>query len=249
MQQGSIDLGKVAISPKGAYLAAATYERLDCVTAGNGTYLSLKDGNKGHAVSETAWWLCLVTGQQAVEAAQAATSAAQNALDKANSAHTAAGNANDKAAAASAAAQAANAVIAQAESAVEDAQDAAEQCRQVIASASQVESLGLIPTAMSVDYPDTITLGNPNDRYIKPVFTPSHVIPNVIYLGDDKAVSVAPNGRITVNGEGESVVHVVPTNKTSLYKTIRIKVKRAGLRLVNARTSLRLTASGNLRLN
>lgn len=242
MQQGSIDLGKVAISPKGAYLAAATYERLDCVTAGNGTYLSLKDGNKGHAVSETAWWLCLVTGQQAVEAAQ-------NALDKANSAHTAAGNANDKAAAASAAAQAANAVIAQAESAVEDAQDAAEQCRQVIASASQVESLGLIPTAMSVDYPDTITLGNPNDRYIKPVFTPSHVIPNVIYLGDDKAVSVAPNGRITVNGEGESVVHVVPTNKTSLYKTIRIKVKRAGLRLVNARTSLRLTASGNLRLN
>lgn len=191
--------------------------------------------------------------QETVEGMQTATTNANNAAKSANDAaakaNTAAGNANDKAAAASAAAQAANAVIAQAESAVEDAQDAAEQCRQVIASASQVESLGLIPTAMSVDYPDTITLGNPNDRYIKPVFTPSHVIPNVIYLGDDKAVSVAPNGRITVNGEGESVVHVVPTNKTSLYKTIRIKVKRAGLRLVNARTSLRLTASGNLRLN
>lgn len=242
MQQGSIDLGKVAISPKGEYSAAATYERLDCVTARNGTYLSLKDGNQGNDVSETAWWLCLVTGQKAVEAAQ-------NALDKANSAHTAAGNANDKAAAASAAVQAANAVIAQVETAVTEAEEAAEQCRQVIASASQVESLGLIPTAMSVEYPDTITLGNPNDRYIKPVFTPSHVIPNVIYLGDDKAVSVAPNGRITVNGEGESVVHVVPTNKTSLYKTIRIKVKRAGLRLVNARTSQRLTSNGNIRFN
>ncbi len=249
MQQGSIDLGKVAISPKGAYSSTAIYERLDCVTAGNGTYLSLKDGNTGHAVSESSWWLCLVTGQQAVDAAQAANEAAQNALNKANSAHTAAGNANNQAAAASAAAQAVNAVVAQAESAVEDAQEAAEECRQVIASASQVESLGLIPTAMSVEYPDTITLGNPSDRYIKPIFTPSHVIPNVIYLGDDKAVSVAPNGRITVNDEGESVVHVVPTNKTALYKTIRIKVKRAGLRLVNARTSLRLTANRNLRLN
>lgn len=249
MQQGSIDLGKVAIAPKGAYKKETTYERLDCVTAGNGTYLSLKDGNKGNAVSDTASWLCLVTGQQAVEAAAAALEAAEDALDKANSAHTAAGNANDKAAAASAAVQAANAVIAQVETAVTEAEEAAEQCRQVIASASQVESLGLIPTAMSVEYPDTITLGNPNDRYIKPVFTPSHVIPNVIYLGDDKAVSVAPNGRITVNGEGESVVHVVPTNKTSLYKTIRIKVKRAGLRLVNARTSQRLTSNGNIRFN
>lgn len=187
--------------------------------------------------------------KNANDAAQAANEAAQNALNKANSAHTAAGNANNQAAAASAAAQAVNAVVAQAESAVEDAQEAAEECRQVIASASQVESLGLIPTAMSVEYPDTITLGNPSDRYIKPIFTPSHVIPNVIYLGDDKAVSVAPNGRITVNDEGESVVHVVPTNKTALYKTIRIKVKRAGLRLVNARTSLRLTANRNLRLN
>lgn len=249
MQQGSIDLGKVAISPKGAYSAAATYERLDCVTAGNGTYLSLKDGNKGNAVSEAAWWLCLVTGQQAVDAAQAANTAAQNALDKANSAHTAAGNANDKAAAASASTQAANEVVSLAQSAVEEAQEAAEQCRQVLASASQVESLGLIPTAMSVDYPETITLGNPNSRYITPKFTPSHVIPNVIFMGDEKAVSVAPDGLITVNGEGESVVHVVPTNKTSLFKTIRIRVQQAGLRLMNARTSLRLTASGNIRLN
>lgn len=249
MQQGTIDLGKVAISPKGGYSATATYERLDCVTAGNGTYLSLKDSNIGHAVSDTEWWLCLVTGQQAIDAAKAANEAAQTALNNANSAHIAAGNADNKAAAASAVTEAVNAVLSQVETAVEDAQDAAEQCRQVVASASQVESLGLIPTGMSVDYPDTITLGNPMERYIKPKFTPNHIIPNVIYLGDDEAVSVAPNGLITVNGEGESVVHVVPTNKTSLYKTIRIKVKRAGLRLVNVRTSLRLTANGNIRFN
>lgn len=249
MEQGSIDLGKVAISPKGAYNKETTYERLDCVTEGNGTYLSLKDGNKGNAVSDTASWLCLVTGQQAVEAAAAALEAAEDALDKANSAHVAAGNANDKAAAASAAAQAANEIIGQASEAVESVQDIVEQCRQVIASASQVESLGLIPTAISVDYPETITLGKSGDRYITMKFTPSHVIPNVLYLGDDKAVSVAPDGRITVNGIGESVIHVVPTNKTSLYQTIHIIVKRAGIRLVNSRKVMRFTSGGNIRFN
>ena len=156
----SIDLGKVAISPKGAYSTATTYERLDLVSHNNGAYLSIKDGNTNHAVTDKAWWFCVVSAEEALTAAANANAAKEQALQMANAANTAAGNANTQAAAASAATIAANTAAEEALTAKEETISATELCQALIDAASQVTSLGLLPTGMTVEYPEELTLGN-----------------------------------------------------------------------------------------
>lgn len=245
----SIDLGKVAIAPKGDYSATATYERLDLVKANNSGYVSIKDNNTGHPVTDILWWMCVVDGSDAQKQAQAAKTAAENALQMANAANTAAGNANTQAARASAAQQSAEAVIADATEATETANDAAARCEEIIAAAGSVEQLGLLPTRLAVEYPAEITFGNLAELYVKGILFPEYTQPNILYLGDNQAVSIAPDGRISILKEGTSTIHVIPTNNTQLFKTIQIKVHTAGLRMVNNRTTIRLTAKNELRLN
>lgn len=245
----SIDLGKVAIAPKGDYNSNTTYERLDLVKANNSGYVSIKDGNKGHAVTDTTWWMCVVDGSEAQAQAQAASQAAANALQMANNANAAAGNANTQAASASAATSAANAAASAATDATEDIQDLAAQCQSIIEAAAAVEQLGLLPTSLTVEYPAEITFGNAANLIVKGILSPDYVLPNILYLGDDKAVSVAPNGEITVLREGESTIHVIPTGNTRLYKTIHITVHAPTIRLVNNRATIRLDQSNNIRFN
>lgn len=245
----SIDLGKVAISPKGAYSSATTYERLDLVSFNNGAYLSIKDNNTNHAVTDGAWWFCVVSAAEALTAAANANAAREQALQMANVANTAAGNANTQAAAASAAATAANTAASEAQTAKEETISATELCQALIEAASQVTSLGLLPTGMTVEYPEELTLGNLAEIFIRAKLQPEYSLPNIMYLGDNNAVSVAPDGRITINHEGVSVIHVIPTGNTQLYKTISIKVKCAGISLVNNRSTAMLLSSGNFLLN
>lgn len=80
------NLGKVGLTPKKAYSADITYERLDFVTAGDSSYVSLQDNNLGHPVTDEAWWQVLASGA----ASTAAAEAAQVAADKANAAAEAA---------------------------------------------------------------------------------------------------------------------------------------------------------------
>lgn len=245
----SIDLGKVAISPKGAYSAATTYERLDLVSHNNGAYLSIKDGNTNHAVTDKTWWFCVVSAEEALTAAANANSAKEQALQMANAANTAAGNANTQAASASAAATAANTAAEEALTAKEETISATELCQALIDAASQITSLGLLPTGMTVEYPEELTLGNLAEIFIRAKLQPEYSLPNIMYLGDNNAVSVAPDGRITIHHEGVSVIHVIPTGNTQLYKTIEIKVKCAGISLVNNRSTAILLSSGNFLLN
>ena len=56
------NLGKVGLTPKKAYSASITYERLDFVTAGDSSYVSLQDNNLGHPVTDGAWWQVLASG-------------------------------------------------------------------------------------------------------------------------------------------------------------------------------------------
>lgn len=231
----SIDLGKVAISPKGAYSTATTYERLDLVSHNNGAYLSIKDGNTNHAVTDKAWWFCVVSAEEALTAAA--------------NANTAAGNANTQAAAASAATIAANTAAEEALTAKEETISATELCQALIDAASQVTSLGLLPTGMTVEYPEELTLGNLAEIFIRAKLQPEYSLPNIMYLGDNNAVSVAPDGRITINHEGVSVIHVIPTGNTQLYKTISIRVKCAGLAFVKNRNTAMLLSSGNFLFN
>lgn len=80
------NLGKVGLTPKKAYSASITYERLDFVTTGDSSYVSLQDNNLGHPVTDGAWWQVLASGAASTEAATAALAAAAKALEAAEAA-------------------------------------------------------------------------------------------------------------------------------------------------------------------
>ena len=93
MAEGNIRLGKVAFVDKGTYSAATTYNTFDFITTDDSCYLCIKDGNKGHALTETTWWKCIARGTTATAAAKKAEDAAKLANEKATAADSAAGKA------------------------------------------------------------------------------------------------------------------------------------------------------------
>lgn len=76
---------------------------------------------------------------------------------------------------------------------------------------------------------------------------PSGAGRNVLYIGDNLAVTVFPDGGFTINKAGHSVIHCIPTENTSLYKTITIDVVEPVMRKVAA-ASIRFLANGKIRL-
>lgn len=134
------------------------------------------------------------------------------------------------------AADRANTAAAAAEQAVADVQEA-------IAS----QSLG-IPNRMTVDYPQYLTVGNKeNNKILATLYPLATALQNVLFLADNNAVSVYPDGSIHINKAGRSVVHVVPTLNTALYRTLLITVSEPSVRLVT-KSSVRLLAGGTFRL-
>lgn len=83
-------VGKVGITPKGTYSAETTYERLDFVTDGSSSYLSLVDNNLGNALSDTTKWQLCTSVADAVQKATEATAAANTAAEEAEKAREAA---------------------------------------------------------------------------------------------------------------------------------------------------------------
>ena len=108
---------------------------------------------------------------------------------------------------------------------------------------------GIVPFTLEVECMERITLGNLSPKPISVVLTPAGTLKNVIFLCDNKAVTVAPDGRIQVVAKGRSTVHVIPTMNTALAKTLQIEVTAPSLRMVNTRKQLRFTQGGALRLN
>lgn len=175
-------------------------------------------------------------------------SATKNATDATSAANSAAQTADNAAQRAHAATTAANTATTNASNATAAAIEAKEDCEEVIAAAAGMEPLNLVPTAMTVEYPSRLLIGNMAENFIRATLAPTSVKPNVLFLGDDKAVSVTPDGRITILSAGVSVIHVIPTCNVALYKTIQIKVSEPTVRLVTL-SSIRLTANGNFRFN
>lgn len=175
-------------------------------------------------------------------------SATKDATDATSAANSAAQTANNAAQRTQAATTAANTATANANNAAAEANAAKEDCEEVIAAAAELEPLNLVPTAMTVEYPSRLLVGNMAENFIRATLAPASVKPNVLFLGDDKAVSVTPDGRITILAAGTSIIHVIPTCNVALYKTIQIKVSKPTVRLVTL-SSIRLTANGNFRFN
>ena len=105
----------------------------------------------------------------------------------------------------------------------------------------------IVPTSMTLSYPSRITNRNNAIRNILSTMAPSGAARNVLFLGDDLAVTVFPDGGFVINRAGQSKIHCIPTENTSLYKTITIDVVEPVMRKVTA-TSLRFLANGKIRL-
>lgn len=87
-----------------------------------------------------------------------------------------------------------------------------------------LQSAQLLPLKMNLAYPARITYGNPVAQKIVAELLPAYQRLNLLFLGDDGAVSVSPGGELTVNKVGRSKIHVIPTTNTALYKTAQIDV-------------------------
>ena len=222
--------------------------------------------NKAKTAAETATEAAKTATKNANTATEAANTAAKNATDKATAADTAAKNANTKADAADKAAVAATtaANTANSKAALADqkataadnaanlAGETAEEARATIVRLEELEKslvgqYKMIPTGMNLDYPPRITFRNTVPRRITYELLPTNTGRNVLFLGDDNAVSVQPDGSLTVNRTGISKIHVIPTENTSIYRTIQITVAEPELRRVKS-NSLRLMGNGSFRL-
>ena len=248
-----IPLGKVAFTDAVSYNAEKTYKRFDFIDTEDSSYLSLQNNNKGHAVTETAWWKCLARGTTATAAAAIANAAAALANEKATAADTAAGRVNNAITQANTAATNAQQQATAAQQATEEAIDKISEMNAGLERLEELEDTLTAqarqqPTSMTLKFPPKITKGNKEVLRITASLSPAGTGNNVLFLGDDKAVSVAPDGFLTVNGIGTSRIHVIPTENTGIYQTINIEVVPLSVRLCTTST-LRLTANGAFRFN
>ena len=114
-------------------------------------------------------------------------------------------------------------------------------------SAIENNRLFIMPTGLQVESPTSLTVGNIHEHFMKAKILPASAYQNVIYIADNKAVSVEPDGRILINGVGHSLVHVVPLANPGLYKTVGITVHQPYMRKTAVNT-LRFMSDGTLSL-
>jgi hypothetical protein len=220
--------------------------------AADSAITSATSANNAASTANTA----AAAANQAREAANAAAASANTAATNANTAKDAA---NTAAAAANTAKDAANAAATAATTAKNAANAAANNANQQAEAAydtivrmedladSLVAQYKAIPTAIELDYPKMVTYRNTVMGRIGYTLLPTNTGRNVLFLGDNNAVTVMPDGGFIINKPGVSRIFVIPTENTNIYKTIEITVAIPGLRKVKA-NALRFMGNGNLRL-
>lgn len=182
---------------------------------------------------------------EAVKNAETATAAAKTATTNADAATAAAKTATTEAEKAT---DAVNTATAEAQAATGEAKTATAAANKATSDVLAAFA-GLIPSSLTVKYNERLTLGNIQPVYIKAELQPEGTLKNVIFLSDNKAVTVNPDGRVQIVAKGRSVIHVIPTCNTAIAKTIAMTVEEPTMRLVNTRSQMRFTQSGGIRLN
>lgn len=185
------------------------------------------------------------SANDAAGTAGAATEAAKKATDAATKASSAADTANKEASSVNAAKSEALAAAARASSTATTAEAEIEKMKQLQESISGAASLA--PTRMELTYTKRITQRNPYVQRIVAKMFPSYSLQNVLFLGDDVAVSVDPAGIVTPLKIGTSRIHVIPTQATHLYKTINVTVQAPSVRLTGG-GKIRVDSKGRIRL-
>lgn len=174
----------------------------------------------------------------------------ENAVKATNSANEAAKSANNAASSANTATSNANKATEAAKTATNNANEATGDARVVIARLEELEvslisKYKLIPTSMKLNYPKKVTYRNTQPFKVEVELLPVDTGRNVLFLGDDRAVSITPDGVFMINGVGMSKIHVIPTENTGIYQTIQIEVQEPGIRLTSG-NGMRLSGSGGI---
>lgn len=213
-------------------------------SAGNADKATTAANNAAKSANDAAGTAGAAT-EAAKKATDAANGAASNATNAATKASSAADAANKEASSVNAAKSEALAAAARASSTATTAEAEIEKMKQLQESISGAASLA--PTRMELTYTKRITQRNPYVQRIVAKMFPSYSLQNVLFLGDDVAVSVDPAGVITPLKIGTSRIHVIPTQATHLYKTINVEVQAPSVRLTGG-GKIRVDSKGRIRL-
>ena len=213
-------------------------------SAGNADKATTAANNAAKSANDAAGTAGAAT-EAAKKATDAANGAASNATNAATKASSAADTANKEASSVNAAKSEALAVAARASSTATTAEAEIEKMKQLQESISCAASLA--PTRMELTYTKRITQRNPYVQRIVAKMFPSYSLQNVLFLGDDVAVSVDPAGIVTPLKIGTSRIHVIPTQATHLYKTINVTVQAPSVRLTGG-GKIRVDSKGRIRL-
>lgn len=213
-------------------------------SAGNADKATTAANNAAKSANDAAGTAGAAT-EAAKKATDAANGAASNATNAATKASFAADTANKEASSVNAAKSEALAAAARASSTATTAEAEIEKMKQLQESISGAASLA--PTRMELTYTKRITQRNPYVQRIVAKMFPSYSLQNVLFLGDDVAVSVDPAGIVTPLKIGTSRIHVIPTQATHLYKTINVTVQAPSVRLTGG-GKIRVDSKGRIRL-
>lgn len=213
-------------------------------SAGNADKATTAANNAAKSANDAAGTAGAAT-EAAKKATDAANGAAFNATNAATKASSAADTANKEASSVNAAKSEALAAAARASSTATTAEAEIEKMKQLQESISGAASLA--PTRMELTYTKRITQRNPYVQRIVAKMFPSYSLQNVLFLGDDVAVSVDPAGIVTPLKIGTSRIHVIPTQATHLYKTINVTVQAPSVRLTGG-GKIRVDSKGRIRL-
>ena len=213
-------------------------------SAGNADKATTAANNAAKSANDAAGTAGAAT-EAAKKATDAANGAASNATNAATKASSAADTANKEASSVNAAKSEALAAAARASSTATTAEAEIEKMKQLQESISGAASLA--PTRMELTYTKRITQRNPYVQRIVAKMFPSYSLQNVLFLGDDVAVSVDPAGIVTPLKIGTSRIHVIPSQATHLYKTINVTVQAPSVRLTGG-GKIRVDSKGRIRL-
>lgn len=235
-----VALDAVSGATKAANEAAAKAN----TSAGNADKATTAANNAAKSANDAAGTAGAAT-EAAKKATESANGAASNATNAATKASSAADTANKEASSVNAAKSEALAAAARASSTATTAEAEIEKMKQLQESISGAASLA--PTRMELTYTKRITQRNPYVQRIVAKMFPSYSLQNVLFLGDDVAVSVDPAGVVTPLKIGTSRIHVIPTQATHLYKTINVTVQAPSVRLTGS-GKIRVDSKGRIRL-
>lgn len=235
-----VALDAVSGATKAANEAAAKAN----TSAGNADKATTAANNAAKSANDAAGTAGAAT-EAAKKATESANGAASNATNAATKASSAADTANKEASSVNVAKSEALAAAARASSTATTAEAEIEKMKQLQESISGAASLA--PTRMELTYTKRITQRNPYVQRIVAKMFPSYSLQNVLFLGDDVAVSVDPAGVVTPLKIGTSRIHVIPTQATHLYKTINVTVQAPSVRLTGG-GKIRVDSKGRIRL-